>query len=84
MMDNYTFLTDEESHAYCDEIVEQMMAIYGIERSRCVAVLNYQFQHSGWHEIYYHESPQQWAEFICENPESRGYNALYNVKSRSL
>ena len=82
LMDKYTFLTDEESSAYCDEIIEHMTATYGVEKSKCIEVLNYQFQHSGWQEIYYHESPQQWAEFICENPESCGYQTLYNIRSR--
>lgn len=63
----FDFVTDEESAAYCEMIVEHLIVWFGISEEEAVGRINRHFQGLailGEVTAFYHEMPEDWAGFI--------------------
>jgi hypothetical protein len=63
-MSRYTFMTDEKSKSYCDEIVTEQVQRFGISEEEAVGRLNRVFTTDdlrGYEHELYREYPEDWA-----------------------
>ncbi|MEO8068888.1 MAG: hypothetical protein ABI599_14420 [Flavobacteriales bacterium] len=74
MTKEYQFTTDEESRAFCDEVVEIMKQTFGIADEEAVGRMNRLWKGGsflGPEDMLYHEEPDYWAHNIYYGADSR-------------
>lgn len=70
-MSQFSFVTDEESEAYCSQIAKEMIRLFGITHEEAVGRTNYSFAGQsliGPLDWVYHEVPKDQARFIYYKP----------------
>ncbi len=72
-MSRFTFQTDEESEAYCEEIFLEMARLFGISKSEAIGRINRDWDSLvlvGQDDVIYHEDPEYWAKTIYYGKDS--------------
>jgi hypothetical protein len=73
-MSEFEFVTDAKSEAFCGEIVATMMELFGLSRAEAIGRINRDFtpvDFFGEEHIYYHETPDYWAQTIYYGRDSK-------------
>jgi hypothetical protein len=65
-MSKYRFKTDDQGQRFCDEIVNNMMSLFGISKEEAMARINQQWKNEilVGINILYHVIPEEWAKDI--------------------
>ncbi len=64
MMNNYSFRVNERSKTFCDNIVEEMIRLFGIALSEAIGRINRQWNGNDFlkeDDLRYHETAEYWA-----------------------
>lgn len=80
----FDFNTDAESQEYCEEIVCEIIALFGLTRNESIRRVNQYWKGTsiiGDDHVIYHENTDYWAKDICYGHESRWW---LNEKAASL
>lgn len=75
MTQEFEFIVDEEGRELCEEIISEMLRLFGFSRHEAVGRLNRLWRGNdfeGPDDIRYHETPEFWARDI-----SYGHNSFW-------
>ena len=85
MMNNYSFKVNEESKIFCDEIMSEMMRLFGISKSEAIGRINRQWDQLDFldeNDLRYHEGAEFWANDMYYGADSYWWNEPPNLKPK--
>jgi len=84
-MNTFIFETDDQATAFCEEIVRQMVEIFGITREESIGRINREWQGLKLvspDDVIYHEDEIYWAKTIYYGKGSNWWLNSANLKPR--
>jgi hypothetical protein len=84
MSRHYSFTVDAEGQAFVDEVVDEMLRLFGIDEAEALARVNRQWSGVDFKpdDLRYHETAEFWANDIYFGPDSRWWMHPGNLVPR--